>query len=1291
MEFRILGPLEVVGRVGERRALPGGRVRRLLAMLIVNVGEVVPTERLLDELWASAPPATADKALQGLVSKLRKALAEEGGGLEDVVETRPPGYRLAVEPQQVDAERFRRLVRESCERPTAERASGLRGALELWRGRALGEFAHEPFAQAAIASLEEIRLGAIEQLVEAELASGRHVEVAGDLATLVAEHPFRERLREYLMIALYRSGRQADALDAYRCARRTLVDELGVEPSPRLQRLERAILAHHPSLDLDVDTPGQRALQDEPRFVARSWLTETRQVVTVLFAELRVHTPFSVTAVSNGEVESLRPALLRAHELATDAIRRQGGTIEGCIGGVLVAVFGVPRAREDDAWRAVRAAAALGEALAAMTGPDGQVRVTTRIGISSGEVVLGEPDIGATAAGGMTVQLADRLLRSAGDGQLLVSDTTRRLVGEDVAVEPVELTADGEDDVRAWRVTHVPRAVPSFAPDVAIAMVGRTRELEALRRLLDTVALKRRAGLCTVVGEAGIGKSRLALEFRSSLDAGVRVLTGRCPSYGEGVTFWPLRELLDEAVGDGLDAGALAGLLGDGPDAENVAATIAAAVGLEVVALRTSNLLPAAQRLFTQLASAGPLVIVLEDVHWADPTFLDLIRDLQGTLREPVLFLCLARPELLVRRRSWPTTGARITAIELGPLGRQDSERLVADRLQGRTLRRGLRDRIVDLARGNPLFLEQFVAAAFDTPTGGAAVEPVEDLGGVGAETVPVPTSLRTLLVARMMRLGPAERDVLRSAAVVGARFTTDAVTILVPEPVRPFVRPHLESLVERDFLRSAARAGAVAGSTFEFTHALVRQAAYHSLTHRQRAELHQRIADWRARTADIDEVVGYHPECAHREARVGGARNDMLEDLACRAGVRLGEAGLRAFGRVDFGAADNLLSRARALLPAGHELRTEVLRRLVAASPAMGRFESAESALGELLDELPADATDERRRVRLERLRIRMIKGPDPWRHKAFVTVGQQVLADAIAAGDRIAASQANYLLSFVHWRSGRIQELEATARAAVEHAAASGDLRELTEAMWWPPTALVEGPTPVADALAACERLMVEHGSHPGVLTSVSELRAMAGDIALARDLSDRAREAFAQRLHVRRALVFVASRRAHVEILAGALDVAESVLRDTVDDALEVGDRDQIAKVAAGLAWLAARRGTADEARSFLTIADEHAPLESVEASARRTIARARIQSVDGEVEEAVTLVRTTLAKIPDPLLNLRADLYLALAAALAATGETTGSTAALEEARRLYQQKGNVSGLRRLDDELRPAPA
>ncbi len=542
-----------------------------------------------------------------------------------------------------------------------------------------------------------------------------------------------------------------------------------------------------------------------------------------------------------------------------------------------------------------------------------------------------------------------------------------------------------------------------------------------------------------------------------------------------------------------------------------------------------------------------------------------------------------------------------------------------------------------------------------------------------------------------MMRLGPAERDVLRSAAVAGAEFTTEAVTILVPEPVRPFLGPHLESLVERGFLRPAARAGRVASNTFEFTHALVRQAAYHSLTHRQRAELHERIADWLAGMADVDELVGYHLERAHREALAGGAPNDVLDDLAHRAGVRLGEAGLRAFGRVDFGAADNLLSRARALLPAGQELRTEALRRLMAASPAMGRFESAESALGELLDELPADATDERRRVRLERLRIRMIKGPDPWRHKAFVTVGQQVLADAIAAGDHIAASQANYLLSFVHWRAGRIEDLQATARAAVEHGAASGDLRELTEAMWWLPTALVEGPTPVADALAACEQLMVEHGPHPGVLTSVSELRAMSGDIALARDLSDRGRQEFAERLHVKRALTFVASRRAHVEVLAGALDAAESVLRDTVDNALEVGERDQIAKVAANLAWLTARRGAADQARSFLTIADEHAPLESVEAQARRTIARSRINSMDGDADAAVTLVRATLAKVPETLLDLRADLYRELGTALAATGETTVSAAAFRETRRLYEQKGNVSGVRRLHDELRAVPA
>ena len=254
MEFRILGPLEVWDGGGEV-SLGGPKPRALLAVLLLHPNEVVPADRLIDELWGEDSPERAAAALRVNVSRLRKALPQ------DVLTTRSPGYVIRVEPDELDLHRFERLVDEGrsllARGLAADASERLRDALSLWRGPALADFAYESFAQAAIARLEEIRLAAVELRIDADLALGRHDELVGELEALVAEHPLRERLRGYLMTALYRSGRQAEALDAYQDARRALVDELGIEPSPALQELERAILRQDPSLD--CSSAGARA------------------------------------------------------------------------------------------------------------------------------------------------------------------------------------------------------------------------------------------------------------------------------------------------------------------------------------------------------------------------------------------------------------------------------------------------------------------------------------------------------------------------------------------------------------------------------------------------------------------------------------------------------------------------------------------------------------------------------------------------------------------------------------------------------------------------------------------------------------------------------------------------------------------------------------------------------------------------------------------------------------------------------------------------------------------------
>jgi YVTN family beta-propeller protein len=407
MEYRVLGPLEV--RDGDRSIpLAGAKQRALLAVLLVNAGRLVSRDRLIDELWGGQPLETAVHSIHVYVSRLRKLLPPE------TLLTRPPGYLLELEPEELDARRFERLLTEGRKRLAdgdAEHAARvLQEALALWRGPALAEFAFEPFARAEIGRLDELRLAAVEERLEADLALGRHADVVGELEALIAQNPRRERLRAQLMLALYRSGRQVEALEGYRAARRTLIDELGIEPSVELQRLERLILIQEKALE-----PPPRSL---PRVSARGGLAQQpasppapeRQLVTVLFADL------GVTNEADEDPERAGALLDRLHAEAAVEIEAAGGTVEKSFAGALLATFGVPSARrEDHALRAVSAAVATRNGLSEVFGDT----LSMRIAVESGELILGRPGSFVT---GTPVVAAARLIRLAQSGEVVVGE-----------------------------------------------------------------------------------------------------------------------------------------------------------------------------------------------------------------------------------------------------------------------------------------------------------------------------------------------------------------------------------------------------------------------------------------------------------------------------------------------------------------------------------------------------------------------------------------------------------------------------------------------------------------------------------------------------------------------------------------------------------------------------------------------------------------------------------------------------------------------------------------------------
>jgi DNA-binding SARP family transcriptional activator len=880
MEFKILGPFEVL-RDGAALPLQGAKQRALLAILLLHANEIVASEWLVEELW-TRPPETARTALQVYVSQLRKALEPDRARADPhrLLVTRPPGYLLQLDPGRLDSHRFEQLV-ERARRVRRDGAGAsaplLREALSLWRGPALADFIYEPFAQAEIARLEELRIAALEERLDADLALGRHGEMIGELEELVRAHPLRERLRGQLMLAFYRAGRQAEALEAYRAMHRALDEELGISPGPALRRLQEQILRQEPVLEgprEPVPEPAPPLQGEEGR--------EARATVTILVGG-RDEPPGRDPEAVRGRDERLR-------EVATAAIERHGGQVESAPGGRVVGAFGVPRAHEDDALRAARAAVELLERTQADFGHGHAT--ATRAGVATGEVVTA-----GSALSGEPLSLAARLEAAAGAGEILVDASTRGILGSSVHAEPCPGT-----DIEATRLLALIPAPPPLARLPRSALIGREGELAQLRQAFDRVGREGTVHLFTVLGGAGIGKSRLAEEFASLVAEDATVLAGRCLSYGERITFSALREV----VGGLTAAGPLSELLAGEEDAALVAARVTEAIERAESNSALEEIFWAFRRLFESLAGERPLVLLLEDVHWAEPTLLDFVDYLAERVRAaPMLLLCLARPELLEDRPAWGGGKRNVSSLFLERLSDAESKRLVDALASG--LPDATRARVLGTAEGNPLFLEQLLAMVVERPTSHGEI--------------PIPPTVQAALAARLDRLGPGERAVLEAAAVVGKDFREEAVAALVPDEAEQFTSRHLDTLVAKELLRPV-RSRSRGQVELRFAHGLIQQTTYRAIPKRARAGLHEGVAAWLEEAlgsgaAEYAEKAGYHLEQAYLHRAELDDVTDRDRELGRRAADLLASAGRRAFHRGDMPAAVDLLGRATSLLPA--------------------------------------------------------------------------------------------------------------------------------------------------------------------------------------------------------------------------------------------------------------------------------------------------------------------------------------------------------------------------------------
>ena len=1246
IEFRVLGPLEVLVE-GRALELKRRKQRSLLALLLLHTGEVVSTDQLIEELWAGKPPKAAVGSLQNLVSALRKQLGAEA------VETQPPGYRLAVDADRVDLHRFERLVATAGETEDARRrADWLREALALWRGPALADLAFEQFAQIPIARLEERRTAAREELVAAELELGRHAQLVGELESLVAEHPLRERLRGQLMLALYRAGRQAEALEAYRQARETLVDELGIDPSEELQQLEQAILRH----DQELDLPGRVApAPAEP---------DRRKTVTILFTDVVDSTGLGAAL----DPEVMRAVMSRYFDSVRTIVERHGGTVEKFIGDAAMAAFGIPQQHEDDALRAVRAAVELRQAISALNADlqrDHGVAIQIRSAINTGEVVAGHSASGEPFATGHAINVGMKLHESALPAEIVLGPVTQSLVRDVVATESVDEVEIGGavGSMSAHRVVSVAGSAEARRPGGA-ELVGRREQLARLGEAFEQARSENRSRVLIILGEAGVGKSRLVREFTSSLGDGARVVAGRCLSYGEGATYLPLAEIVRQ-VAPQRPRSVLAALMAGDEDAELVATRLTELTGEADAGGSTGEVFWAVRRLFEALARERPLVVVLEDVHWAEPVMLDLVEHLESWISNaPVLVLCLARPTLLEERPGW---GRSSQAVILEPLSTEEAGELVWRLSAEHDLPDTLRERIVTVAEGNALFLEQLHAYL------------TEDVAAADVENVP-PT-VEALLASRLDTLEAGDRALIERAAVVGRDFARNAVLHLSPPEELAGMDARLATLEQRGLVR-ALRTRLGGDEALRFHHVLIRDVAYAGITKGRRAELHERHGSWLEKRNAPEEIVGYHAEQAHRYRSELHPGDPDLGRLASWAGDHLAAAGISAWKRADTPAAVNLLGRATALMPAESRDRGELLCELGIAQRWAGKLELAERTLSEAI----ATAARDRRvalRAQIELAHAHLFRDPSRGSDELLGLAEQAIpvfeeLADERALGRTW--RHVGYVRGAMECENDAWEQAAERALAHYRRSgwSAAGCLAELAAALYL-------GPTPVPDAIRRCDELLEEATDRAGranVLVYKGGLEALAGRFDAGRGLIAHASSAY-EEIGETYAIANNSGRvLGRLELVAGDYAAAELALRKSCETLERFHDWAALSTSAADLAQALYGRNRSEEANAWLEVAEFRARNDDVSAQFSWRAIKAKLLAhagdVDGGIEvgfEALRIVEHTDA------LSRHGEVLLDLAEALALGERADEAAECVEAALELFGRKGNVASASR----------
>jgi class 3 adenylate cyclase/predicted ATPase len=879
-------------------------------------------------------------------------------------------------------------------------------------------------------------------------------------------------------------------------------------------------------------------------------MREVRKSVTVLFCDLANSTELS----ERFDAEVIHDLMTRYFTLMHDCLASHGGMVEKFIGDAVMAVFGVPVVREDDPLRAVLAAVDMRAAFSELTERMsylGNLRVGIRIGINTGEVVTAEQPMGAQGlATGSTVNLAARLEQHAGQGEVFLGPQTYRAVAGAVVTEPVgPLRLKGiAEEIVAHRLIDIRPGSPALTRRSDTPLVGRLKELRGFEGILDRCVREQHCGLLRLLGDPGVGKSRLAAEYeRLVWQRGGVVAAGRCRAYAEGPSLLPLADALRSLTEVAADDGARV------PEPETAQAIAALHGGIlrdGAPGADVTEVTWAACRLIESLGRDRPVLLVFDDLQWADPMLLDAIKQVAGQIQQAtVMILCIARTDFIAQQPAWGHQMRNAATQLLRPLSADDTRTLVGMLSDLSVHDVATSDKIVERAEGNPLFVEQLVAILED-----------------GADPGTLPPTISQLIAARLDLLDASQRAVLCAASIVGRDFTRGALGVVSPGLGGPAPGRELDlmfhALIRRRLIQPASPVLA-ANITFRFTSTAMREVAYESVPKKARATLHERLADW-LESADEGaailgtEVIGTQLEQAYRARSDLGLRNARTRETGRRAAEHLAAVGIKALRRSDMRRATSLLERANSLYPPDATARAACMEGLAEARIALGDVGSGLAMMKQSRE--VARRLGDAAVVAHVRLQLAYLEQPGA-QFTASLTVAKEVLSTFESRHDQLGLARAWLRIGQVRQSQGRFGAAVETLSRALSHASIAGAELERAAVLGALALSLWQGPEPVHLAIAQCRRLLAENSSaglavRAALSCPLAVLQATAGESESARELVADAQKIINEIGHAYAAAT-VPIFAAVVESLADEWERAVDLLEDAERRCSALGD--------------------------------------------------------------------------------------------------------------------------------------